>query len=416
MSSPAGEEASTDLDSQMEAVLDLLTRRANGDATSAQVEAAVSGILTDMGHGPNDNTNDATSTPAPRNRNNPVPGPQIQVDEGNYDDDDDENDDDQDNATKSADQKSASHQDANEEEDEEYEVDDDLDDEEYADLLSQIPLGKDGAKMMTTFGDGPRPDLKAVKAALLGARKTLQLAIMDARAIRRRAKQHYEEARHTFTQRKKVSHTAESVNPDMLFRAMTGNDRLGRQPKCGFDVEQLTWLFPEEMRSYQRWNDMHSEYTKKEEKDEDDESNDAGDAKSKSDAASPSLEKTGSLGGHLQERAANFDARTEKMKSEWYLKKFAKVRQGSFLPKGARHRKTADEIDWDESRKGKRGRRADGTWENMPSISIRFLHWLGFDPPALCPPNEDSTQALAFLGYDMLGKIVEKVRLLCVHD
>jgi hypothetical protein len=39
-----------------------------------------------------------------------------------------------------------------------------------------------------------------------------------------------------------------------------------------------------------------------------------------------------------------------------------------------------------------------------------FLHWVGFDPTsALSPPNEETTQALAFLAHDFFGKIVEKV-------
>jgi hypothetical protein len=36
--------------------------------------------------------------------------------------------------------------------------------------------------------------------------------------------------------------------------------------------------------------------------------------------------------GHLEERAAQFDARTEQMKDDWYMQ-FAECRLGSFLPK-----------------------------------------------------------------------------------
>jgi hypothetical protein len=36
--------------------------------------------------------------------------------------------------------------------------------------------------------------------------------------------------------------------------------------------------------------------------------------------------------GHLEERAAQFDARTEQMKDDWYMQ-FAQFRLGSFLPK-----------------------------------------------------------------------------------
>lgn len=55
----------------------------------------------------------------------------------------------------------------------------------YQDSLEDIPLGKMGSKMLTTFGDGPQPDPQVVKAALLGARSTLQRAVLDARALYR---------------------------------------------------------------------------------------------------------------------------------------------------------------------------------------------------------------------------------------
>jgi hypothetical protein len=38
----------------------------------------------------------------------------------------------------------------------------------------------------------------------------------------------------------------------------------------------------------------------------------------------------------------------------------------------------------------------------MSANSVRFWHWLGFEPPAIYPPNEETTQALAFLGYDII--------------
>ena len=34
--------------------------------------------------------------------------------------------------------------------------------------------------------------------------------------------------------------------------------------------------------------------------------------------------------GHLEERAAQFDVRTDQMENDWYLK-FSEVRRGSFL-------------------------------------------------------------------------------------
>jgi len=61
-----------------------------------------------------------------------------------------------------------------------------------------------------------------------------------------------------------------------------------------------------------------------------------------------------------------------------------------------------------------RGRvRGTTSWESLNSLSVQFLHWLGFDlSSSLPPPNEETTQALAFLGHDFLGKIVEKAILL----
>lgn len=47
----------------------------------------------------------------------------------------------------------------------------------------------------------------------------------------------------------------------------------------------------------------------------------------------------------------------------------------------------------------------------LPPSQVQFLHWVGFDPSSsLPPPNNDTTEALAFLAYDFMGKIVEKVK------
>lgn len=121
--------------------------------------------------------------------------------------------------------------------------------------------------------------------------------------------------------------------------------------------------------------------------------------------------------GHLEERAAQFDARTDVMENDWYLK-FSEVRRGSFLPRKSGMKKT-DEREWDAKRKKSksRGRPKAGNWESMSATSVRFLHWVGFDPrSALPPPNDEVTEALAFLAYDFMGRIVEKVRymLRCV--
>lgn len=114
--------------------------------------------------------------------------------------------------------------------------------------------------------------------------------------------------------------------------------------------------------------------------------------------------------GHLEERAAQFDARTEQMNDDWYLK-FAQFRQGSFLPRQGRA-KSEGERQWDANRKqqGPGRPKNKGNWETMSAPYVRFLHWVGFDPrSALPPPNDETAEALAFLGYDFFGRIVEKV-------
>jgi len=173
-------------------------------------------------------------------------------------------------------------------------------------------------------------------------------------------------------------------------------------------MEELTHLYPEEMRAYQRWNEMHEEYS--ESKADDGANQEGGDASSNNannNGTDNDDDENGPDGGHLRERAANFDYRTDQMKNDWYVE-YAKVRQGSFLPSSGRVRRTKIEIEWDRLRKLKKGRHATGEWENISGKAVRFLHWLGFDPPNLYPPDEETTQALAFLAYDRLGRIVEK--------
>lgn len=139
------------------------------------------------------------------------------------------------------------------------------DEEEESDPLDQIPLGKEGARMMVTFGDGQKPNPEAVSAALLGARTCLHVAIKDARALRRHQKDEYTRARkvvqmgqrHTRGGPPTAEETSrESVGANMLYRAMKGYDKLAYDPKCGFDTEQLKQLFPEEMQAYNRFNEV----------------------------------------------------------------------------------------------------------------------------------------------------------------
>lgn len=296
------------------------------------------------------------------------------------------------------------------------------------DPFDALPMGQQAKNMMVTFGDGPTPSIDVVQAALLGTCRMLQLAIQDARGLRREMKAEYDAARRRLKLSNRnlkavmlddkspfhVSASTASTNDAYLFRAMEKMDRLAYHLKCGFDVEQLQELYPEEMMAYNRWNQMHEEA----QRDAQEEAAAAAaaadgatatkeDAKEEDPTADPS--STTSLGGHLKERAANFDARTKDMKDEWYLKTFSSVRRGSFLPHRTRAT-SSEEQEWNRrnvENRG-RGRMTDGTWETMNIITVKFLHWIGFDPQSeLPPPKEETTEALGYLGHDFMGRIVE---------
>jgi hypothetical protein len=391
------------LEEQMEVVLELLTKRTTGDATNEQVETAVSGILKDMGVSTTSTTSSLSSAAPSLVGKSKTNTSNIQIDTNDYDDDDDDDDEVRKNVAATV---------SGKDNDPDYQVDDDEEEdsdtqkanhEKYQEQISLIPMGKEGAKMMTTFGDGPRPIPESLQKALLGTRKSLQIAILDARALRRRAKQTFDQHRQKLSKINVSSlKEANELDPEMMYRCLKSHDKLSYSPPSGFELEQLETLFPEEMNSYQRWNDM---YQKSQEKDES-ETEEGKDSKNKKEKEPQEPEPQNSLGGHLQERAAQFDARTDQMKQEWYLK-FSQVRQGSFLPRG-RKRKSAEEKQWDTQRKRQIGAGKRNEWEALSLCSVRFLHWLGFTPSSIRPPNEDTTQALAFLGHDFMGRIVEK--------
>eukprot|EP00980_Cylindrotheca_fusiformis_P003649 scaffold818_cov136-Cylindrotheca_fusiformis.AAC.15 len=372
------------LGDQMEAVLQLMTKRSQGKASNSQVQDAVSDILKAMG---------AASPAETETRSEPTKESSIKVDTDDYDNISDSE------TRPVASRIKTTNSDSQEDENDEEEL--------YQDRISLIPMGKDGAKMMTTFGDGPKPIPGALEAALLGTRKTLHVAIMDARAIRRRTKKAFDQGRKMQRTLDKTSLAdANSLDPTMMYRTLTSHDSLSYSPPCGFEMEQLECLYPEIMREYKKWNEM---YKKSQRKDEEAAAA-AGKDESKVVDTTENDEKeedTEALGGHLKERAAHFDARTDQMKSDGYLK-FSQVRQGSFLPRGKRQRKSKEDIQWEKGKKTKRGRQND--WESMDANTVRFLHWLGFSPTTISPPNDATTQALAFLGYDIMGRIVEKVR------
>ena len=278
--------------------------------------------------------------------------------------------------------------------------------------LESIPLGRTGAKIHITFGDGTQPLPETIALTLLATRNCLQTAIQDARALRRQLVREYQKAKtivHLSSSRKVdreslagEGNMADSIDLDMYFRAIEGTDSLRKDLKVGFDTFSLEKLFPEEMYAYQRWNKMHDAYenakSDKKEEEEDGEQEDI-----KEQLKQQEFEK----GSTMQERLANFDQRTARMKQNWYLA-FSEVRQGSFLKKVGMNSE-AQAWEKERAKTSGRGKRREATWEALPASHIQFLHWVGFDQrSALPPPDVATTEALAFLGYNFMGKLVEK--------
>lgn len=276
---------------------------------------------------------------------------------------------------------------------------------------------------MITFGDGPEPIPTACATALLATRQCLQTAIKDARALRRHMKREYDKAKVAVNlhkakkkERSILGVDAENagaggVDMNLYFQAITstGHDKLSKDNPTGFDETQLEKLFPEEMYAYKRWNKMHQAYTASKHDDarstgeksvepqvDEDEKDEIKNA--------ATLVKDG-VGGHLRDRLSQFDVRTDRMMNQWYLA-FSEVRKGSFLMRGGL---SSEDRTWEKERKKLPGKRKTNTWEALPSSHIQFLHWVGFDQRSpLPPPDASTTEALAFLGYDFCGKIIEK--------
>jgi hypothetical protein len=301
-----------------------------------------------------------------------------------------------------------------------------------------IPLGRQGAKMMVAFGDGPQPTPSVVARTLLACRQCLHAAIRDARHVRRRHQRWYSDAQRHLPQ--STRHKARTMllsklpsdSQQFQFRALQpGSDALSKNALCGFGTDELALLFPEEMCAYQRWSELHEATTQgtAEEGKEN--------PSPEEDSAAPSAVATADAielpGGHLQERLEQFDIRTDRMDKDNYLQ-FSTVRyQGSFLPRRSRG---------EEERRGsigtggaaaaatpavpppRQGRPVGGSTAQMSSVMVRFLHWLGFDIDGtvaagdeessnssalrLAAPSAETTHALAFLAHDFFGRIVEK--------
>uniref|UniRef100_A0A7S2K0X2 Uncharacterized protein n=1 Tax=Leptocylindrus danicus TaxID=163516 RepID=A0A7S2K0X2_9STRA len=164
--------------------------------------------------------------------------------------------------------------------------------------------------------------------------------------------------------------------------------------KCGFRLDELRALFPEQMHEYDRWCKMRQDSEKKATDEDDEKDND-----------DQATDNNAWEGGYMRLRRAQFDQRTDIMRNKTYLSYAEARRQGSFLPQ----RTTAEDRQWNAANKKTRGKPKDGTWEGKSSCSVQFLYWVGFDPrSALPPPDEAITQALAYIGYDMMGRVVEK--------
>lgn len=424
---------------RLQNIFRLVSDRAVGRATNEQVEAAIAAALGDSSsNGGNNNT----AAPSKQKKPPPVPQtqqqqqPTIDADTGNYDDDDDDSE--EEGAKKPAasvrstrtslrgtttttakaelpqpqPQPPASKKRKTKASQISYET---------------IPLGRQGAQMMQTFGDGPKPTLVTVTAALQGARRKLQVAIQDARSVRRHDRATYLQARATLQVDKprKPVELQNCWSSAIMFRAAAGHDALTYNHAAGFDVEQLQHLFPQEMNCYSKWSELRAAAAEKKDADDqaattaaganEDSTNTTTDTAETANAAANTDDDDNNnhdnndnlmVEGHMQVRAAHFDVRTDGMRTDGYLK-FAVVRQGSFLPSNSKL--SAQEIAWNKQKKPVKGRKASGVWQHMSATQVRFLHWIGFDPQsALPPPNDATAAALGFLGYDFFGRIVEK--------
>jgi hypothetical protein len=280
-------------------------------------------------------------------------------------------------------------------------------------LYADIPLGYQGARMMTTFGDGKQPLPDAVAATLMGVRRMLQVAIQDARYLRRRHRQIYASAKRSVGADNKIAkefkHVKFEFSTEVLFQASEGHDPLAKEHKCGFAIGDLHILFPEELNAYMRWSAMNAETAAAKQLQPNGNNNNNNETPPEVvvDDVEPATAATEDLllltneeqavkDGHLQDRAAMFDVRTHRMPDSWYMT-YSELRKGSFLPP-------------QRGRKSTNSNSATSGWGKLKLEAIRFLHWCGFDPesPTLPPPNEDTVDALAFLGYDFVGRVVEK--------
>jgi hypothetical protein len=101
------------------------------------------------------------------------------------------------------------------------------------------------------------------------------------------------------------------------------------------------------------------------------------------------------------------------MNPKGYLQYATLRAKGSFLPRRKKHApndngNTTTDNDNNQNHHDPGSTRRNNS--SAMSISTkRFWHWVGFDPQSeeLPPPDPETTEALAFLAYDFLGRIIE---------
>eukprot|EP00956_Cyclotella_meneghiniana_P008005 scaffold10670_cov60-Cyclotella_meneghiniana.AAC.4 len=179
------------VESQFEDILSLVIARSRGEVGNDAVENALSSIVVVPKTSPNngaaaEKTSRATTKGLP-NRHGVI------QDTDNYDFDEDDNDNDDDcgggtkptasaqppNIPQAAAAAAAAHAPSK------SSTTTIIPKQRYDESIQDIPLGKMGSRMLITFGDGPQPRPEVVEAALLGARSSLQRAVLDARALYR---------------------------------------------------------------------------------------------------------------------------------------------------------------------------------------------------------------------------------------
>jgi hypothetical protein len=130
--------------------------------------------------------------------------------------------------------------------------------------IHEIPLGPLISKMLTNFGDSPNPSPLVCSLVLSAVRTFLHTAIKDARALRRTLVLEYKKGRESVVTYGKVSSNdttdiSHKTSPSpissaiMLFKVTRGYDTLSYNVRCGFDIDGLEILYPEEIKAFRKW-------------------------------------------------------------------------------------------------------------------------------------------------------------------